>query len=144
NSYTVDTGARRIYLSAGQVQDVTNTEAPGAGQLMVLRRNVVKRITFKVPAGTYAGYTDWDDKWERDFRIQTQPGKFRYIHQRLGYLTPECMCVESPQCNWDPWFLTREFDPETIRKLLADHPELKKKGDATDGARRFKIFHFLV
>jgi pimeloyl-ACP methyl ester carboxylesterase len=46
--------------------------------------------------------------------------------------------------NWDAYYLTSEFDPATVRKLLAEHPSMKIKASAADAGPRFRIYRFFV
>ncbi len=141
--FMVDDEARKIVFSPRQVQEVPDKDSTREAESIRLKSPIVRRSSFKVPPWQVVAVTDWDNKWDRVLTINTPDGR-RQIQQHLSLLTPKVACIDARDYEWKTYFLTREFDPNTVRKVLTQHPELKMTGDSTDAGKRFRIFHFLV
>jgi pimeloyl-ACP methyl ester carboxylesterase len=141
--FMVDDEARKIVFSPRQVQEVPDKDSTREAETIRLKSPIVRRSKFKVPPWQVIAVTDWDNKWDRVMTINTPDGR-KQIQQHLALLTPKVACIDARDYEWKTYYLTREFDPHTVRKVLAQHSELKMTGDSTDAGKRFRIFHFLV
>jgi pimeloyl-ACP methyl ester carboxylesterase len=141
--FMVDDEARKIVFSPRQVQEVPDKDPTREAESIRLKSPIVRRSSFKLPPWQVVAVTDWDSKWDRVLTISTPDGR-RQIQQHLSLLTPKVACIDARDYEWKTYYLTREFDPNTVRKVLTQHPELKMTGDSTDAGKRFRIFHFLV
>lgn len=141
--FMLDDGARLIRFSPRQVQDVPDKGPARVDDTIQLTSSMVRRHNFKVPPWQFISATDWDKKWDRWLTVETPNGRQR-LDQHLRVLTPKVACIEARSYIWPAWYLTREFDPDTVYKLLADHPELKTTGSTADPGKRFRIYRFLV
>src|SRR6266404_4735189 len=129
--YTVDDEARKIVFSPRQIQEVPDKDSTREADTIRLKSPIVRQNNFKVPPWQIIAVTDWDNKWNRVLTINTPNGRSK-IPQHLVLLTPKVVCVDAREYEWKTYYLTREFDPDTIRKLVAQHADLKMKGDNTD------------
>src|SRR5262249_10088180 len=115
----------------------------GADSIIRLQSPMVPRTSFKLPPWQVVSVTPWDGKWDRVLTINA-PGGRRRIPQHLSLLTSHVARIDARDYDWKACYLTREFDPDTVRTLLSHHPELKTTGNSADAGKRFRIFHFLV
>jgi predicted esterase len=139
--FWVDDGARRIVFGHKQAQEAERAEADPDADLR-FTTSVTNLDHFKLPAGRPQMPPPFDAKWNRTMTLKVADGRVR-IPQRLTLLTPHYARVESKQYNWNPHYLTSEFDPPTVRTLLGNHPDLKPNGKGDD-KKRFRIYQFLV
>jgi predicted esterase len=139
--FMVDDEARRIYFSARQIQEVPDREPPRVADV-VLKSPIVRGFNFKVPPWQILAVTDWDNKWDRVLTINTPDGRKR-LRQHLSLLTPKVIRIDVRDYNWTTYYLTQEFDPDVVRKLLVQHPDLKLNGNSGDAGKRFRLFRFL-
>jgi pimeloyl-ACP methyl ester carboxylesterase len=146
--YLVDDGARRVVFPGSQVQDVDDRYSYDIGNWVSLRRiqpRPFRPLTY--PIVRIYDITPWNRDGQRVLRFDTLiQGQTHRItaDQRLTELTPYYARVDTINYNWSSFYLTRELGPEAVRKLLAQHPDLKEKGDKTDAIKRWVLFRFLV
>jgi hypothetical protein len=146
--FLVDDGARRVVFPASLVQDVDNRYSTDIAHWVSLQRyppRPFRPLTY--PVAQIYNVAPWNNRGEREYTFDTyiQGEKHRFsTTQRLTELTPYYVRVDSLKYNWTSYYLTRELGPEAVRKLLAQHPDLKEKGDKTDVLKRWTLFRFLV
>jgi pimeloyl-ACP methyl ester carboxylesterase len=88
--------------------------------------------------------TEFNSRWQRTlvFRNTAGPG-FYEIEQQIDILTPHYVRIVSITHDWRSYYLTREWRPETIRKLISQHPDfMEPKGPDVD--KRAKLIRFLI
>jgi pimeloyl-ACP methyl ester carboxylesterase len=142
-SFLLDTGPRRVFFSHLRVQAALN-QAQAQSEDLKIQNKVSRSAALHIyPLTHILSCTNWDERWERTFRIQAPFGKLD-IKQRLSILTPEYARVDAIKYAWNPFYLTQEFGADTVHKLLASAPDLKLKKDDKDASRRFKIYRFLA
>src|SRR5262245_13824385 len=143
--FMIEDECRRTIFSYVQVEDVDKKETNREAGLMRITRNYRNVDNWKFPANAvFLGFTPFDTQWERTLTLDTPEGR-RQIPQRLVILTPETARVESLRYRWGLSYVTRElFEPDAIRPLLVQHPDLKMTGTEKDGERRLLIFRFLL
>jgi pimeloyl-ACP methyl ester carboxylesterase len=86
--------------------------------------------------------TPFDDHWQRSVFLTNDLGKYT-IKQRLTVFTPYAARIESNSYQWNIFYLTKEFPPDVIKKLLDTHPSLKEE-NGPNADVRFKRFRFLL
>jgi len=143
--FMVDDGARRIIFPQRQAQDVSDSDRTKESSIEQFERRFKRLDHFRVPAGLYAGFTPWTDKWDRARKLNTGRGTVE-IQEHLSILSPIFVRIDARRYNWSPHYLTRELDADSVRDLLYKHPDLKLSGTDKDkdAAKRFRVFHFLV
>jgi hypothetical protein len=142
--FFVDDEVRRIYFSPKQALEPDDKDPNRNADLMVLKSAFYRATNFRVPAGQYAGFTPWDEKWNRVLTIES-PSRGRVkVEQHLTVLTPYFAKVDARRYNWNALYLTKELDPDAIRETLLKHPDLKLSGGSGDAAKRFRIYRFLL
>jgi predicted esterase len=131
----LDDGARRIFFSQSQVRLVYPKDPPSEERII----RVDTRMQFnpkKLPE--FLGVVkapEWDDKWDRRFQFRS-PLRIENVPQHIGLLTPHWARVDSRgNYFWACAYLTREFGPETVRKLLNSHPDFREKKDMPPAQR---------
>src|SRR5262249_7035228 len=142
--FLVDDQVRRVIFGSRQVEDVEPGDPAADPDLVQLRRQVVNIHNYVVPSPLQVlSVTPWDAKWERTVQIRG-PNTAAAVAQRITALTPYYLRADSLRYRWPVLYLTREYDPATIRALLVEHPDLKPKGDSDDALKRFRVFRFLL
>src|SRR5262245_40648493 len=92
--FLVDDGCRRVIFSQHQVQEVEDKDLFRDSDVVRLARPHRNLDNFRVPGGSaFLGVTPFDDKWERDCKIEAPTGKIT-IRQRITLLTPHLAVVE--------------------------------------------------
>jgi hypothetical protein len=142
NNFIVDDRVRWVMFGPRNVLDpdpevnirrdfieLTNPLAPGRPNRMPASAKVAKISPF-------------DDHWQRRVTLVNEMGPYT-ITQRLTLLTPYAARVESNTYQWNVHYLTQELGLETVKKLLATHPDLKETG-GPDIEKRMKRFRFLL
>src|SRR5216683_3554735 len=146
-TFVLDADARRIFFPHAQVEEVV-PESNRNADLVTLETKVYRLQAPPVDSlERIFDITAFDDKWQRKFRYLAADNQPELVRQQLGLLNPLYARVDALRFNWDEYYLTSEFDPVTIRKLLANHPALKTKGtkkDPADAGKRFRIYRFFV
>lgn len=145
--FSIDDEARRVIFSARQVAEegVEDRDLNREADLVRLSsRRVINLDHFMLPPSVFLDVPPWDERWERAVKLETPTGK-QTVVQRITQLTPLFTRAESLRYRWNPCYLTRELDPEAVRKLLAQHPDLKSTGSPGDDAgKRFRVYRFLT
>lgn len=141
--FMVDDGARFMYFSSRQIQEVPDQDPTQQLDAIRLQSPIVPRRPLKLPAWQFVSVTDWNTKWDRVLTINTQDGR-RRVEQHLSLLTPRIAQIDARDYNWKACYLTREFDPDTVRTLLGLYRDPKTKGDNADPSKRFRAYQFLV
>jgi pimeloyl-ACP methyl ester carboxylesterase len=88
------------------------------------------------------GYTPFEANWQRKAYLINELGQYT-INQRLTSLSPYAARVESTAYRWNEHYLTDELGRDVVKKLLADHPDLREKS-GPDIERRLKKFRFML
>lgn len=142
--FMIDDGARRVYFSHRQVQAIQDESLDGEAELIKLQRPITRLDSWKLPGGQYAGFTPWNERWDRVLKLDADRGKVQ-ISQHLSILTPYYARVDSKSYNWSPHYLTAEFNPDELRRIILLHPDIKITPTTKDTAkRRYKVFRFFV
>jgi hypothetical protein len=88
----------------------------------------------------------WDPKtWEREIRFQdVDPRIFHTVRQHINFISPYYVRIGSSTHRLSHYFLTKEFKPETIRKLLINHPDLMEKDGKPEPEKRERLVRFWI
>ncbi len=147
--FMIDDGARRIIFSQNQVQEVDDRSVHAFQDYVSLRRYPSRgQQILRYPIVHIADLTPFDRQWERNMTIEVviQGQTHRItVPQRLGELNPYYARVDGRiKYNINTYYLTQEFGPDMVQKLMATHPDLQIKGQTGDEVKRWKKFRFLV
>jgi predicted esterase len=142
--FTLDAQARRIYFSPTQVQDALKQDASPDGDIIKLANPTSRyNIASVYPLTAILGADDFNDKWERKFKIRAPHGNVS-IDQRIGMLTPHFVRVDALKYNWSAYYSTNELGVSTVRSLLYSYPALKTKSAREDPAWRLRVARFFI
>ena len=139
--FTVDSGAKSTIFVPKQslkTDPTPRTRTEGFGRMMVNIEGL------KLPPGVYDKITQWDNNWDRTLTLKTGTGQKIRVEQRMTVLTPDYARIEGHRYRWIAYFMTSEMDPEVVKDLLYNHPDLKQTGDAKDADKRFKVINFFI
>ncbi len=144
--FYVDNGPRRIYFSLKQMAEVTDHELPPGRMIVFPRKIFFARARRLRDLYGITDATEWDDKWNRVVRVDTENGATS-LRQHLTILTPYWTKMDSyTKYKWNAFFLTSEMSPEKVRKLMDSHPKYSLEGDIKPEVRfrlelaRFEFF----
>lgn len=127
--FSLEDTARIVLFSPNQLQDAVKGEDEKSDHV---------RIALTPPLGsgplparwTLESTEPWNRFWERTVRINWWKGKQvleNSIDQRLTLLTPTFVRVDAHRFDWTQYHLTSELEPETVRKLLLDYYDRRRK-----------------
>ncbi len=143
--FHVDDGARQIVFSAKQVADATKQDFDSAADLMKLARVARFKGGQRMPAlwqvESVKPFSE-ERLWQREI-VLAFPDRKEKIQQRLTELTPHRVRLEASFYEWDAYYLTREFEPETIRKLLYQFLD-RQKVQLKPEEKCYHVFRFLL
>jgi pimeloyl-ACP methyl ester carboxylesterase len=143
-TFVLDADARRVFFPHAQVEEVV-PESNRNADLVTLETKVYRLQAPPVDVlERILEITPFDEKWKRSFRYIAGDGRPERVQQQLTLLNPQFAKVSATRMSWDAYYLTNEYDPATIRKLLASHPSMQSKNDVGDPGRHFRIFRFFV
>jgi predicted esterase len=145
--FMVDDGARRVIFAATQVADATRQNFEQAADLIKVGRIMRPGGGRGLPKDWWAvGTSELTKAWRRSVFIRypgmPQKAPLR-IPQYLTQLTPRHLRLDAGGYNWDSYYLTREFKPETIRMLLYEHLGRQKK-PLKKPDQYYYVFRFLL
>jgi hypothetical protein len=142
--FLVDDHVRRVIFGSRQVEEVEPGDHNSEGDMITLRKQVINLDNFQLPSPMQlVSVAPWNEKWERVVKIRG-PNTAADVPQRISFLTPYYLRADSLRYRWPVLYFTREYDPDTIRTLLAAHPDLKLSGDSGDATKRLRIARFLL
>jgi pimeloyl-ACP methyl ester carboxylesterase len=133
-------GVRNIFFSPFQLKEALPSKTkPSAENILKLEP---PSSYLDMPLGwTVEGGTEWDNRWERDVTLKTIQGAKFKVKQRITYLSPEYVGVDSKDYKWPCYYKTKEIEPQTLRTLLYQHFNKKKEKELDI---RLKVYGFLV
>jgi hypothetical protein len=145
-TFILDAGARRVFFSQMQVEDVDDKDPNQGRDFMALETQVFRHNAPAVdPLDRILGPTPWEPNWERWFRIDSEQFGRQRIRQRLAFLSPEFARVDALKFGWNAYYLINEFDPVTVRKLFLSYPGWKGKTNAPSPFElRMRIYRFFA
>ncbi len=147
--FFIDDLGRRIYFSTKQTYDAVpkkyKVEDPVGFGASFSGGDSVRPIQRVFDVG------DWNAKAQRAVSLVGAGGKTHNLTQRIITLSPTITETQTvftnPLYNWHACYLTREFDPDSVRtmllgntKFIAITPKLTKEEIATRRWRLFKFF----
>jgi predicted esterase len=123
--YKVDDGARLIMFSPGQVADAVRQDFDRATDQIRLGRVTNAGFPQLAPTFKIVGADSFDKHLQRDVHLQ-MPSRRLTVTQRVVEFTPHHLRLEGLLYTWTAFYLTQEFDAETIEKLLQAYLNPKK------------------
>jgi dienelactone hydrolase len=143
-SFILDQDSRRVFFSHVQLQDVQKHDDTEGGEPIKLESRIGRYNALPMYDLIHLmGATEWNDKWERNFKLEAPFGRLT-VKQRLGLMTPQYMRVDALKYYWSAFYQTREFSPQVICALLANHPDLKLDGKEQDLTKAYRMYRFLA
>jgi pimeloyl-ACP methyl ester carboxylesterase len=138
----LDDGVRRIFFSPFQVQEVVPSKQGETRKdlIQILRQQPSVRKNVILSNWVFEKATDWNDKWERTFTINTGRGTVE-MRQRIIQLTPWQAYFMGVEYAMDQQFLTKELGPEFVLRLLYQWYGNQK--DMKEVDKRLQIARFM-
>lgn len=87
---------------------------------------------------------EFNAKWVRTLSIKETLGTPNVIEQQITHMDPYFIYMVSSTHLWRLTYRTTEWDPKTVRKLLAMHPELAEPDGKCDPLKRVAIGKFML
>lgn len=90
-------------------------------------------------------FGEWNIKlWSREakYKDALDPTSRHTVIQNIVRITPYSVAIGSTTHRVSMWYLTKEFSPETLRGLLAQHPDIKEETGKPDGEKRERLIRF--
>ncbi|QVL34417.1 hypothetical protein KIH39_11070 [Telmatocola sphagniphila] len=89
---------------------------------------------------------DYDDRWMRKVPVYSlSNGRWiADLQQQIVTLTPHFIRIDSSSHKWGASYLTQEWGPEKVLKLLRHHPDLKEEAGKPEASKRKKLILFLI
>jgi predicted esterase len=145
--FELDDEARRFIIVPRQVQDARSGKLNPGPDFVEIERGRTNRTGHALdPVFEVIDTTPWNKLFQRKIRLRV-PRKGQdevSIDQRMTLLTPNVMRVEGLSYNWVAYYLTRELEPEVVRKLLHQHfGSLVNKPGNDPKENRLKVCRFL-
>ncbi len=139
--FMLDDGPRKIIFSPSQIRVVEKLAPPSEER--VVANNPFMILSPKQPpqVESIVEVGPWNLKsWRRDFRFKATGLPMRNVEQSLQTISPYYASIAvtnryNNRFHWWSAYLTREFDPEEIYKLLLTHPALQDPGDPKDAPK---------
>lgn len=147
--FYLDDYPRRVQFSMKSLFKTIEQAPPNEVRLINKNGVIIAPPAFSMPdiqeqleAGAFK------DNWERPYSFRCPRGTVHII-QRLGFLTPYFMRMEATKHfeRSSAFYLTREFDLDTLRTLVTSHPLMKDSKTLKPEerlARRYKYVDFFA
>jgi pimeloyl-ACP methyl ester carboxylesterase len=127
--FFLDDGPRRIFFSPSQVRLVFPKDPPAEERIVCPDKRIQVNAKNLPDLLEVVKAPEWDDKWNRRFQFRCPTGLLN-VPQHIGLLTPHWARVDSPgKYFWSCAYLTGEFEPEMVRRLLASHADFQDRKD---------------
>jgi pimeloyl-ACP methyl ester carboxylesterase len=125
--FMVDDGPRRVYFSPTQVRIVEKLPAPAEERVVSTKGAYIMSTQPMPPLEDVLEITPWDYKtWRREYMFLGTPNRNVRLRQGLATIDPYFARVDAvTKYPWSSAYLTREWDPETVYKLLLGHPDFQ-------------------
>jgi pimeloyl-ACP methyl ester carboxylesterase len=137
--YYLDDDVRRIYFAPKQVGEAKAIEVDKTGRLVLRLPSPPK--SGPLPSGFIVKEVgDWNDKLEREIKLEIFKGKLTKLTQRITTITPEYIKVEtSPYESVGHW-KTSEFDPAVLHDLVnKQQAKLRDRAKLADNVKEQKV-----
>src|SRR5262245_18314279 len=145
--FLLDDGPRRVYFSPTQVRIVEKMPEPVEERVVLKSSAMILNPKVPPPILEVVNPGEFNAKWQRTYTYRSTTGRVT-AGQHLGLLTPSWARVDaSTRFFWSAAYLTREWEPATVHRLLLSHPEFvedKKLKPAQLAARRLRLCDFLA
>ena len=122
--FSLNDGPRWVYFSPTQVRLVEKLPPPMEERILSRNVRYLAMPGKMQPLLEVVETGPWDyKKWERDFWFKT-PNSSRFgLKQAVASINPQHLRLDSvSKLWWSAAYLTREFEPEVIEKMLATYP----------------------
>jgi hypothetical protein len=128
--FFLDDGPRRIFFSPSQVRLVFPKDPPVEERIVRRPKRSIQINAKNLPdLLEVVKAPEWDDDWDRRFQFRSPLGLIK-VPQHIGLLTPHWARADSyGNYFWACAYLTNEFEPDTVRRLIASHPDFQDRKD---------------
>jgi hypothetical protein len=128
--FMIDDGPRRVYFSPTQVRIIEKLPAPTEERVVSTKGAYIMATRPMPPIEEVLEVGPWDYKtWRREYLFLgtgTPSWNVRLV-QGLATIDPYFARVDAvTKFPWSSAYLTREWDPETVYKLLLGHPDFQE------------------
>jgi predicted esterase len=138
--FCIEDDVRSIVFCPSHVKDVSKKDVNKGLVPIAYRRPAMPGRTVAIdPAWEIESVTDWDRYGERAITLKTPKRRVK-IDQRLTILTPQYLRVDALRYNWNVYYKTTEFSPDTIRNLLSPHLAKSKDSEAQKAMKVYEFF----
>lgn len=104
---------------------------------MQIIRPIIRQTSYALPpVMQLVRAAEFNSRWQRllIYANPPQPQNPYQIMQQIDIITPHYIRMNSTTHIWQSYYLTKEFGPDAVRKLLATHNDfIETKGP--DGAK---------
>lgn len=147
--FSLNDGARWIYFSPTQVRVVEKMPPPMEERIYSRNVRYLAMPGKMQPILEVVETGPWNfDKWERDFWFKTANSPRVGLKQAIASINPQYMRLDAvTKTYWSSAYLTREFEPDVIERMLATYPEFQDHpGDKPSvvAARRMRKCDFFA
>jgi pimeloyl-ACP methyl ester carboxylesterase len=127
--FSLNDGPRWVYFSPNQVRVVEKMAAPMEERILSRTVRFMALPRKMEPILEVVETKPWDyQKWERGFVFRSPNAPLVGLKQAVASINPQHMRLDAiTKFWWSAAYLTREFEPEVIEKMLATYPEFKDK-----------------
>ncbi|MFO0927760.1 MAG: hypothetical protein U0736_12100 [Gemmataceae bacterium] len=145
----LDDGPRRMYFSPSQVRIAERYAAPAQDRVLNPRPRLLLNPRPLPPIQEVLEVGKWDfNTWLREYFFRSTEIPRVGLKQAVAGLTPYYIQVDaSTKFRWNSVYLTREWDPDTVIRLLRTHKDfLPVTGEKPEAgvARRMRLVDFLA
>ncbi len=124
--FMLDDGPRRVYFSPKQVRIVEKLPAPADERVVSRKMSLILSPRQLPPLLQVVEAGAWDfPAWKREYHFRTDYGHVG-LFQGVATISPYYARVDAlNKFRWSAAYLTREWEPEVVHKLLLANPELQ-------------------
>lgn len=145
----LDDGPRRMYFSPSQVRIAEKFAAPAQDRVLNPRPRLLLNPRPLPPIQEVLEVGAWDLKtWQRDYFFRSTEIPRVGLKQAVAGLTPYYIQVDATtKFRWSSVYLTREWDADTVVRLLRSHKDFQPAaGEKPEAglARRMRLVDFLA
>ncbi len=140
----IDSGPKFYFFSSHSRKGAEIEKDVPKDKLTAYRKDSFGTRGQKLPGLGELRVTEFNSAWRRTMEIGPRGGGAVKIDQIVSYLDPHTTYVVSTSHAWRQCYDTKDLGTETIRKLLATHPETRDSVFGfIDPVRRIAIAAFL-
>ncbi len=145
--FYVDDGARRHFFPPAQIQQIDSMYIPVDDTVVSPRAIYFPKARRLPPVMEILETGDFSEKWDRNVKYRSLTSNVS-VNQHLTVLNSYFARMDcTTNYRWNAYYLTRELGLDTVRTLLAKHPDFQEPPDLAPEARlgrRFRYYKFFL